>query len=162
MTFIEPPVKQLPVEQPHSNQKHIKRMKKKLGKLNRKIRYSNQKHNNLVHKRNSLKKKIEELKGACEPEGPHEPKESFNPIELKQAFNGAYRSYRINGVPRMDPDTFFERIRQNRINLIRRELQDLGSARAETTTWIRYVQELTGIEIDRVDRVFNSRMTEVH
>ena len=34
-TFIEPPV-----EQPPSNQKQIKRMKKKLGKLNKKIRHS--------------------------------------------------------------------------------------------------------------------------
>ena len=29
------------------------------------------------------------------------------PIELEQAFNGAYRSYRINGRPRMDVETFF-------------------------------------------------------
>ena len=29
------------------------------------------------------------------------------PIELEQAFNGAYRSYRINGRPRIDLETFF-------------------------------------------------------
>ena len=29
------------------------------------------------------------------------------PIELEQASNGAYRSYRINGRPRMDVQTFF-------------------------------------------------------
>ena len=29
------------------------------------------------------------------------------PIELEQAFNEAYRSYRINGRPRMDVETFF-------------------------------------------------------
>ena len=28
------------------------------------------------------------------------------PIELEQAFNGAYRSYMINGRPRMDVETF--------------------------------------------------------
>ena len=33
------------------------------------------------------------------------------PIELEQAFNGAYRSYRINGRPRMDVETFFHRFR---------------------------------------------------
>ena len=66
-------------------------MKKKLGKLNKKIRHSKRKHNNLISKRNSIKKKIKELKGPCEP------KESFNPIELEQTFNRAYRSYRING-----------------------------------------------------------------
>ena len=36
-------------------------------------------------------------------------RESFNPTE--QAFNGGYRSFRINGVERMDPHTLFERIR---------------------------------------------------
>ena len=41
------------------------------------------------------------------------------PIELKQAFNGAYRSYRINGRPRMDVETFFHRIRGDLIDLIK-------------------------------------------
>ena len=38
-----------------------------------------------------------------------EPK-PFKPIELKQAFRGSYRSYRVNGRPKMDVDTFFNRI----------------------------------------------------
>ena len=29
------------------------------------------------------------------------------PIELEQAFSGAYKSYKINGRPRMDVETFF-------------------------------------------------------
>ena len=33
-----------------------------------------------------------------------EPK-PFKPIELEQAFGGAYRSYRVNGKPKMDVDT---------------------------------------------------------
>ena len=60
-TFTEPPMKQEPT--PTSNPKQIKRMKKKLGKLNKKIRHSKKKHNNLISKRNSIKKKIKELKG---------------------------------------------------------------------------------------------------
>ena len=72
-------------------------------------------------------KKIEELR---------EPEESFNPIELEQAFNGAYRSYRINGRPRMDVDTILDQITQNLIDLINKELAQLGSARVQTTTWI--------------------------
>ena len=83
-------------------------MKKKLGKLNRKIRHSKRKHSNLVSKRNSIKKKIEELKGPCEPKVSHDPEESFNPVELEQAFGSTYRSYRINGRSRMDVDTFFD------------------------------------------------------
>ena len=39
------------------------------------------------------------------------------PIKLEQAFNGAYRSYRINGRPRMDVETFFHRIRGDLIDL---------------------------------------------
>ena len=85
-------------ELPPPNKKQIKRMKKKLGKLNKKIRHSKRKHNNLISKRNSIKKKIEELKGPHVPK----PEESFNPIELEQAFNGDYRSYRIYGRSRMD------------------------------------------------------------
>ena len=57
-TLIEPLV-----EQPNSNQKQIKHMKKKLSKLNKKIRHSKKTHNNLISKRNSIKKKIKELKG---------------------------------------------------------------------------------------------------
>ena len=79
-------------------------MKKKLGKLNKKIRHSKRKHNNLISKRNSTKKKIEELKGPREPEKPCEP-EPFNPVELEPAYNRAYRSYIINGRSRMDVDT---------------------------------------------------------
>ena len=85
-------------------------MNKKLDELNKKIRHSKKKHNNLISKRNSIKKKIKELKGSSKPE-------SFNQAELEQAFDRAYRSYRINGETRMDVDTFYNWIRQNRIDL---------------------------------------------
>ena len=89
-------------------------------------------------------------------------------IELAQAlasalwaFGGAYRSYRINGRPRMDIDTFFDRIRQNLIDLITRELTDLNSARVQTNTWIRFrIEHEEGI-IDRVRLAFNSQMTDI-
>ena len=48
-----------------------------------------------------------------------EPK-PFKPIELEQAFGGAYRSYRIDGKPKLDVDTFFNRIRKELIELIER------------------------------------------
>ena len=51
-----------------------------------------------------------------------EPK-PFKPIELEQTFRGAYRSYRINGKPKMDVDTFFNRIRKELIELIKRKLK---------------------------------------
>ena len=39
-----------------------------------------------------------------------EPK-PFKPIEPEQAFGGAYRSYRINGRPKINVDMFFNRIK---------------------------------------------------
>ena len=50
-----------------------------------------------------------------------EPK-PFKPIELEQAFSGAYRSYKINGRPKIDVDMFFNRIGKRLIELIEREL----------------------------------------
>ena len=84
-TFIKPPVEQKEV--PSSNPKQIKCMKKKLGKLNKKISHSKRKHNNLVSMQNSIKKKTEDLKRQQEPEESREPEESFNPVELEKAFD---------------------------------------------------------------------------
>ena len=66
----------------------------------------------------------------------------------------------------MDVDTFFDRIRQNLIDLMNRELRDLGSARVQTTAWIRFIQALEDdfenvIGADRVEKAFNSRMMEI-
>ena len=47
---------------PTSNPKQIKHMKKKLDKLNKKIRHSKKKNDRLIHKPNSLRRVIEELK----------------------------------------------------------------------------------------------------
>ena len=56
----------------------------------------------------------------------------------------------------MDVETF-PRIRGDLINLIKRELTDLNSARVQTTTWIRFIKD-----DDRVELAFNSRMTYVY
>ena len=47
-----------------------------------------------------------------------------------------------------------------------REIQDLGSLRVETTTWMRFMVEVEGengnvIGIDRVEKAFNSQMTDI-
>ena len=62
-----------------------------------------------------------------------EPK-PLKPIELEQAFGGAYRSYRINGKPKTDVDTFFNRLGKRLIELIERELKTQTSARIQMTT----------------------------
>ena len=130
-------------------------MKKKLDELNRKIRHSRKKHDGLIHKRNSLRKAIEELKWDNAKQSTIEPEQGF--VECERAFGGAYRSYRVNGRPRMDADTFLNCIRGDLINLITRELTDLNSARVQTTTWIRFIKD-----DDRGKLAFNSRMTNVH
>ena len=95
----------------------------------------------------------------------------FKPIELEQAFGGAYRSYRVNGRPKIDVDTFFDRIRKRLIELIERELKTRTSARIQTTAWIGFVRDgpprgpgeahdEEGQE--RVELAFNSLMTSVY
>ena len=95
----------------------------------------------------------------------------FKPIELEQAFGGAYRSYRINGRPKIDIDTFFNRIGKRLIELIEQELKTRTSARIQTTAWIRFVRDgppwgpgeahdEEGQE--RIESAFNSLMTSVY
>ena len=79
------------------------------------------------------------------------------PIELEQAFNGAYRSYRVNGRLKTDVDTFFNRIRKGLIEMIKRELKTRNSAKIQMTAWIRFAKDE-----DRIDKAFNSLMTSVY
>ena len=89
-----------------------------------------------------------------------EPK-PFKPIELEQAFRGAYRSYRVNGKPKMDVDTFFTIIRKELIELIKQELKTRTSARIQTTAWIRFIRDDKEGQ-ERVELAFNSLMTSVY
>ena len=77
-----------------------KRAEKKIAEINRKIRRAEkQNRESLIAKREALKMELAE--------------ENSNP-EVKVlggAFGRAYRRYRINGRPQMDPDTYFNRIR---------------------------------------------------
>ena len=86
-----------------------------------------------------------------------EPK-PFKPIGLEQAFGGAYRSYRINGKPKLDVDTFFNRIRKELIELIERELKTRTSARIQMTAWIRLVRD----DEEGQELAFNSLMMSVY
>ena len=82
--------------------KKLKRIKKKLNELNRKIRHSKKKNDGLIHKRNALRKAIESAKHGTEPKRSiPEPKFIFK--EREQGFGGAYRSYRAEGVPIVQP-----------------------------------------------------------
>ena len=87
--------------------------------------------------------------------------EPFKPIELEQAFGGACISYRVNGRPKIDVDTFFNRIRKELIGLIKQELKTQTSARIQTTAWIRFARDDEEGQ-ERVELAFNSLMTSVY
>ena len=89
-----------------------------------------------------------------------EPK-PFKPIELEQAFGGAYRSYRVNGKPKIDVDTFFNRIRKALIELIKREPETRTLARIQTTAWIRFIRDDEEGQ-ERVGLAFNSLMMSIY
>ena len=150
-TFIEPPVEW--AESPTTNPKKLKRMKKKLDELNKKIRHSRKKRDGIIHKRNSLRKAIEALKRCTKPEPVPEPEWNFK----EKVFAGDYRSYRVNGRPKMDIETFFSQIRGKLIELIERELKTRNSAKIQRTTWVRFARDE-----DRVELAFNSRMTSAY
>ena len=60
--------------------------------------------------------------------------------------------------PKIDIDTFFNRIRKRLIEMIKRELKTQTLVvRIQTTTWIRFARDE-----DRVDLAFNSLMTSVY
>ena len=82
---------------------------------------------------------IEKLKQGNAKQPTVEPVQGF--VECERAFGRAYKSYRVNGRPRMDVDTFFTHIRGDLIDFIIRELTDLNSVRVQTTAWIRFIQD---------------------
>ena len=72
---------------------------------------------------------IEELKQGNAKQPTIEPAQVS--VERERDFGRAYRSYRVNGRPRMDVDTFFSHIRGELISLIAGELTSLNSARVQ-------------------------------
>ena len=115
----------------------------KIAEINKKIRRAKNRRNKecLIAKREALKTKLD-----------------WNPEVrlIEGAFGSAYSKYRIYGAPRMDPDTFFSRIRRHLINLIRKETRG-RSIRAQTSMWIGFRQDK-----ELVNLVFNSLMTNIY
>ena len=106
-------------------------MKRDLAEVNKKIRRSNKKHDNMIRKKNNQKKAIDEMvrsKPIPQPK-PTPPPRPPEFRELERAFGRVYRSYRTIDRPRINPDTFFTSIRKQLIQLISRELKELRSAR---------------------------------
>ena len=69
------------------------------------------------------------ITGSTTPGTGNQVQRSTKPQPIEREFGGSYRSYRIDGRPRMDVETFVRQIRKGLIDLIKRELNDLNSAR---------------------------------
>ena len=72
---------------------------------------------------------------------------------MEGAFSGAYR---IDGLPGMDTDTFFSRVRKFLIELLAKELR-MGAVKSQAMTWIRFRKDREMVEL-----AFNSRMLNVY
>ena len=115
----------------------------KIAELNKKIRRAKNKKNKerLIAKRDALRLKLTNL----------------IPRLTEGAFGGAYSRYRIDGIEGMEFYTFFSRMRDRILELLKRE--SVGRAvRSQTTTWIRFLKD----QVEQVDLAFNSRMMSVY
>ena len=141
--MLEPRVPKAPSGAPlklHPRNKN-KRIEAKIAEINKKIRRAKNRRNkeHVIAKRNFLRLDL-----------------NWGPRLLEGAFGDAYRRYRIDGIPGMDPDTLLNRIRSFLIGLLKKESRT-GAVRSQTTTWIRFRKDQELVEL-----AFNSRMTNVY
>ena len=123
-----------------------KRIERKISELNKKIRRAkkNKVKEALITKREDLRSKLADGKW------------NLKARVHEGAFGRAYRRYRMDGRPQMDPDTYFNRIKSQLIVTLKKESKG-RSVKVQTTTWIRFKQDEELVEL-----AFNSRMTDVH
>ena len=113
----------------------------KIAEINKKIRRAKNRRNkeHLIAKREALRVEL-----------------NWGPRQLEGAFGGAYRHYRIDGMPGIDPDMFFTRTRRFLINLLVKEAR-MEAVRSQATTWIKFRKDGEMVEL-----AFNSRMLNVY
>ena len=120
-----------------------KRIECKISELIKKIRRAkrNKVKEALITKREALQSKLADGKWNLEAR------------VLEGAFGRTYRRYRIDGRPRMDYDTFFNRIKFQLILTLKKA----RSAKIQETMWIRVKQDDESIEL-----AFNNRMMTIY
>ena len=113
----------------------------KIAKLNKKIRRAKNRRNKecLITKREALRAEL-----------------AWGPRQLEGAFSGAYRRYRMDGLPGMDPDTFFSRVKKFLIDWLAKESRT-GAVRSQAMAWIRFRKDREMVEL-----AFNSRMLNIY
>ena len=140
LKLLEPRVPKDPTLKLHPPNRN-KCIEAKIDELNKEIRRAKSRRNKecLIAKRNSLRLDF-----------------NWGPRLLKGAFGNAYRRYKIDGIPSMDPDTFLNRIRRFLIDLLKKESRT-RAVRSQTTTLIRFRKDQELVEL-----AFNSRITNVY
>ena len=116
------------------------RTNSKRGSINERIKNLNRRIRRAKNKRNKdrLIRERERLKSGESNE--------WGLRELHGAFGGAYRRHRIDGVERMDFETFFNRTRNYIKNLIIKETKG-RAAGTPAITWIRFTRD----DVETVD-----------
>ena len=111
LKLVEPrvpkdPISRVPLKLHPPNRN--KCMEIKIAEINKKIRRAKNRRNKecLIANREALKAEL-----------------NWGPRLLEGTFSSAYRRYRIDGIPSMDPDTFLNRIRRFLIDLLKKELR---------------------------------------
>ena len=87
------------------------------------------------------------------------PDADFFPVE--QTFDKTHGRYRIDGKDEISVDSFFNKIRQELVELIGKELRFLKSAKIQTIAWIQFIKEENHESVE-FKKAFNSKMTEFH
>ena len=123
---------------PPNRSKHIET---KIAELNKKIRRAKNRRNKecLITKREALWAEL-----------------AWGLRQLEGAFSGTYRRKRIDGLPGMDPDTFFSGVKKFLIELLAKE-STMGAIRSQAMTWIRFRKDGEMVEI-----AFSGRMLNVY
>ena len=96
--------------------------------------------------------------------------------------NRAYRSFRSPGLPKADVDTYIERVKPHIKTLIEEQLRELKSVKVQLHMWVQWKKPVEGLTFElseeemrgaqdlssakadqfiRIDKVFNSKMTEI-
>ena len=136
-----------------------------------------------VKERLGLKEQVEEL---AEKEHGEEHVEGVEPVEHTEAMNGAYKSFRVDGRGKTDVDSYIALVKPEVRKLVEEQVGVLDAAKVQMHLWVMWKkkerlliqlddddmegwtdsQKQTWLESDgayevKVDKVFNSRMTEI-
>ena len=136
-----------------------------------------------VKERLGLKEQVEEQ---AEKEHDEEHVEGVEPVEHVEAMNGAYKSFKIDGQKKADVDSYIALVKSQVHKLVEEQLKALDAAKVQMHLWVMWKKrEGVTIQLDDddmegwseeekqdyresdddhfifVDKVFNSRMTEI-